>query len=49
MIRTQLLNRFSIEGSLDDPLLYTMTLNMTDVTMDKAEDLVVRLVQNGAP
>ena len=49
MIRTRFLNCFSTQGSHDDPLLYTMTLNMTDVTMDKAEDLVVRLVQNGAP
>ena len=44
MIRTRFLNCFSSEGSHDDPLLYTMTLNMNEVTMDKAEEIVVRLV-----
>lgn len=45
MIRTRFLNCFSSEGNHDDPLLYTMTLNMNDVAMDKAEDLVASLVQ----
>ena len=44
MIRTRFLNCFSSEASHDDPLLYTMTLNMNEVTMDKAEEIVVRLV-----
>lgn len=45
MIRTRFLNCFSSEGNHDDPLLYTMTLNMNDITMEKAEDLVASLVQ----
>lgn len=48
MIRIRFLNCFSPEASHDDPLLYTMTLNMNEVDMDKAEELLVGLVQ-GTP
>jgi len=46
MIRARFLNCFSSEGSHDDPLLYTLTLNMNEVTLDKAEELLIHLVQS---
>ncbi|MFW9998439.1 MAG: AAA family ATPase [Candidatus Odinarchaeota archaeon] len=44
MIRNRFLNCFSDQASHDDPLLYTVTLNMDSITMDKAEDLIVSLI-----
>jgi hypothetical protein len=44
MIRTRFLNCFSDTTSHDDPLLYTVTLNMNEIGMEKAEALVVQLV-----
>jgi CMP/dCMP kinase len=46
MIRTRFLNCFSPEGNHDEPLLYTIILNMNDVTMDRAEDILVSLAQD---
>jgi CMP/dCMP kinase len=43
MIRTRFLNCFSPEVSHDDPLLYTIVLNMNDVTVDRAEEILVSL------
>ena len=44
MIRSRFLNCFSDQASHDDPHLYTITLNMNYVSMDKAEDLIVSLI-----
>jgi hypothetical protein len=44
LIRSRFLNCFSEQASHDDPLLYTITLNMNDMSMDKAEDLIVSLI-----
>jgi cytidylate kinase len=44
MIRSRFLNCFSDQPSHDDPLLYTITVNMDYMTMDKAEDLIVGLI-----
>jgi cytidylate kinase len=44
MIRKRFLDCFSEEASHDDPNLYSIVLNMNHMTMDKAEELVVRLV-----
>jgi cytidylate kinase len=44
MIRSRFLNCFSDQASHDDPNLYTMTLNMNYVSMEKAEDLIVSLI-----
>jgi cytidylate kinase len=44
MIRSRFLNCFSEEASHDDPLLYTLILNMNDISVDKAEDLIVSLI-----
>jgi len=46
MIRTRFLNCFAPEGSHDDPLLYTVSLNMKDVAMDKAESIIAGLVRD---
>jgi cytidylate kinase len=43
-IRYAFLDYFSEGGNHDDPLLYTMVLNMDQVSMEKAEDLVVGLI-----
>jgi cytidylate kinase len=44
MIRSRFLNCFSEEHSHDDPRIYTIVLNMNDITMDKAEDIIVGLI-----
>jgi len=44
MIRSRFLNCFSDQASHDDPNLYTMTLNMNYVSLEKAEDLIVSLI-----
>lgn len=44
MIRKRFLDCFSSEGLHNDPLLYDMILNINNITMDKAEDLLVNLV-----
>jgi len=44
MIRQRFLDCFSNQVSHDDPLLYTITLNMNFVSMDKAEALILGLV-----
>lgn len=46
MIRQRFLDCFSNQASHDDPLLYTITLNMNFVSMDKAEELIAGLVSN---
>jgi cytidylate kinase len=46
LIRTRFLNCFSPEGNHDDPLLYTITLNMNDVTLERAEDILVSLARD---
>jgi cytidylate kinase len=46
MIRTRFLNCFSPEGNHDDPLLYTIILNMNDVTLERAEDILVSLARD---
>lgn len=43
MIRTRFLNCFSPQGFHDDPLLYTVALNMNDITVAKAEEILVSL------
>jgi CMP/dCMP kinase len=48
MIRNRFLNCFSPEGYHDDPLLYTIILNMNDVTVDRAEDILVSLAHDMA-
>jgi cytidylate kinase len=48
MIRTRFLNCFAPEGNHDDPLLYTIILNMNVVTMDRAEDILVSLARDMA-
>ncbi|MBW1919597.1 MAG: cytidylate kinase-like family protein [Deltaproteobacteria bacterium] len=45
MIRERFLNCFSEETNHDDPMLYTIILNMGYVSMDKAEDLIASLAQ----
>lgn len=44
MIRQRFLDCFGNQVSHDDPLLYTITLNMNSVSMDKAEALILGLV-----
>ena len=44
MIRQRFLDCFSPNQNHDDPLLYTMVLNMNYVTMDKAVELVKSLI-----
>lgn len=46
MIRTRFLNCFSPEGQHDDPLLYTVSLNMNEVTVAKAEEILVSLAHS---
>ena len=46
MIRTRFLSCFLPEGSHDDPLLYTIILNMAHVTMDRAEGILVDLARD---
>jgi len=46
MIRTRFLNCFSPEGTHDDPLLYTIVLNMNSVTMDRAENMLMSLAHD---
>lgn len=46
MIRARFLNCFSPEGNHDEPLLYTVILNMNDVTMDRAENILVSLARD---
>jgi cytidylate kinase len=48
MIRARFLNCFSPEGNHDDPLLYTIVLNMNSVTMDRAEEILESLAQDTA-
>jgi cytidylate kinase len=42
-IRNSFLSVFSEKGSHDDPLAYDLVINMTRVSMDKAEELIVAL------
>ena len=44
MIRKRFLDCFGPEDNHDDPRLYTMVLNMNQVTMDKAVELVKSLI-----
>lgn len=44
MIRKRFLDCFAPEDNHDDPRLYTMVLNMNQVTMDKAVELVKSLL-----
>ena len=44
MIRERFLNCFSPQGNHDDPRLYTMVLNMNQITMEKAVELVKSLI-----
>jgi cytidylate kinase len=44
MIRGRFLNCFSDQASHDDPLLYTITLNMNFLSLEKAEELIVSLI-----
>ncbi|MGD2124980.1 MAG: cytidylate kinase-like family protein [Desulfobacteraceae bacterium] len=44
MIRNRFLNCFSEQAFHDDPMLYTITLNMNYISMEKAEDLIVSLI-----
>ena len=46
MIRTRFLNCFLPEGHHEDPLLYTIILNMSHVTMDRAEGILVDLARD---
>jgi len=46
MIRTRFLNCFSPEGWHDDPLLYTIILNMNDVSESRAEEILVGLARD---
>lgn len=46
MIRTRFLNCFSPEGWHDDPLLYTITLNMNNVSESRAEEILVNLARD---
>ncbi|MBN2034222.1 MAG: cytidylate kinase-like family protein [Deltaproteobacteria bacterium] len=48
MIRTRFLNCFSPEGHHDDPLLYTVILNMNDVTVERAEEILISLARDMA-
>lgn len=45
MIRNDFLYYFSQRENHDDPLLYTLCLNMDRLTLDEAEDIVVNLVK----
>lgn len=44
LIRDRFLNCFSLKENHNDPLLYTMVLNMNLLSMEKAEELVVNLI-----
>jgi cytidylate kinase len=44
MIRSRFLTYFSDKRDHDDPMLYTLTLNMNRVRMEMAEELVCKLV-----
>lgn len=48
MIRIRFLNCFSPEGHHDDPLLYTVILNMNDVTVERAEEILISLARDMA-
>lgn len=43
-IRTRFLNCFSDRGSHDDPMLYDLVLNMNHLSMEQAEEIVLKLV-----
>ncbi len=45
LIRTEFLYYFSNRENHDDPLIYTLCLNMDHISMKQAEDLVVELAQ----
>jgi cytidylate kinase len=44
MIRSRFLTYFSDEENHDDPMLYTIALNMNHVNMEKAEELICKLI-----
>lgn len=44
MIRSRFLNCFSEGGSHDDPLLYDLVFNMTNLSMEQAEEVILKLV-----
>ena len=44
MIRSRFLTYFSDEENHDDPMLYTIALNMNHVSMEKAEELICKLI-----
>jgi len=48
-IRARFLRFFSDNESHDDPLLYDLVLNMRNISMEKAEDLVIDLVSKQQP
>jgi cytidylate kinase len=43
-IRSRFLSFFADKESHDDPLSYDLILNMSRLTIEKAEELVVRLI-----
>ena len=45
-IRTRFLNLFAPEGSHNDPLTYDVTINMEQLSMEEAENIVVGLISN---
>jgi hypothetical protein len=44
MIRNRFLNCFSDKESHDDPFLYHLILNMNHLSMEQAEEIVLKLV-----
>jgi cytidylate kinase len=46
MIRERFLNCFSDRKDHDDPHLYTLVLNMNRINMQKAEDLIAKMVSD---
>lgn len=43
-IRTRFLGFFTDKSKIDDPINYDLVLNMDNISMEKAEDLVVELI-----
>lgn len=44
MIRSRFLSCFCDEASHDDPLLYSIILNMNEISVDKAEEVIASLI-----
>ena len=45
MIRTRFLNCFVPDGYHDDPLLYTIVLNMNTITLERAEEILFSIAR----